>query len=98
MRRSTTRGQVFAGKSVAATGVGLGLVALLGAGAILCGRLLGPTQPLVGLSGQELAGDGLVGLPDALLRICSRRIQTPHTARENTSTARPSSSGVRRPR
>jgi len=62
MTRSTTRGRIFAGKAVSATGVGLGLVALLGASAILCGRLLGPTQPLLGLSGQELAGDGLTGL------------------------------------
>jgi ABC-2 type transport system permease protein len=60
--RSTTRGRVFAAKALAATGVGLLLVLLLGSCSVACGRLLGRQAPLVGLSGQQLDGVGLTSL------------------------------------
>lgn len=60
--RSTPRSRVFAAKTVAATGVGVLLVLLLGSSSVACGRLLGPHDPLVGLSGQQLDGGGLTAL------------------------------------
>lgn len=62
MTRSTTRGRIFASKWVTATGVGLFLVVLLGASSVLCGMAFGAHEPLVGLSGQQLAGGVLTVL------------------------------------
>ena len=60
--RSTTRGRVFAAKTVAATGIGLLPVVLLALSSVACGRLPGRHASLVGLSGQQLDGGGLTVL------------------------------------
>jgi ABC-2 type transport system permease protein len=61
MTRSTTRGRIFAARTVAAAAVGLMLVTLLGASSVVCGRVLARDDVLLGLSGQQISG-GLTAL------------------------------------
>ena len=54
LTRSCSRGQIFAGKTLAAMTFSVVMVALLGASSTIAGMLVVGRQPLVGLSGQLL--------------------------------------------
>ncbi|MGW1107792.1 ABC transporter permease [Streptomyces sp. NPDC002540] len=62
LTRSRTRGQVFAGKTLAAVTYSAAVVLLLGAGSLAAGVLVIGHQPLVGLSGQEIGAGRAAGI------------------------------------
>ncbi|MFJ5721297.1 ABC transporter permease [Streptomyces sp. NPDC093149] len=62
LTRSRTRGQVFAGKTLAAITYSAAVVLLLGAGSLAAGVLVIGHQPLVGLSGQEIGAGRAAGI------------------------------------
>lgn len=62
LTRSRTRGQVFAGKTLAAVTYSAVVVLLLGAGSLAAGVLVIGHQPLVGLSGQEIGAGRAAGI------------------------------------
>ncbi|MFJ9679262.1 ABC transporter permease [Streptomyces sp. NPDC101194] len=62
LTRSRTRGQVFAGKALAAITYSAVVVLLLGAGSLAAGVLVIGHQPLVGLSGQEIGAGRAAGI------------------------------------
>ncbi|MFB6986966.1 ABC transporter permease [Streptomyces sp. NPDC056178] len=62
LTRSRTRGQVFAGKTLAAVTYSSVVVLLLGAGSLAAGVLVIGHQPLVGLSGQEIGAGRAAGI------------------------------------
>ncbi|WP_413752476.1 ABC transporter permease [Streptomyces sp. R-74717] len=62
LTRSRTRGQIFAGKTLAAVTYSVAVVLLLGAGSLAAGVLVIGHQPLVGLSGQEIEAGRAAGI------------------------------------
>ncbi|MEU6015656.1 ABC transporter permease [Streptomyces sp. NPDC047515] len=62
LTRSRTRGQVFAGKTLAAVTYSTVVVLLLGAGSLAAGVLVIGHQPPVGLSGQEIGAGRAAGI------------------------------------
>ncbi|MFB6945134.1 ABC transporter permease [Streptomyces sp. NPDC060286] len=62
LTRSRTRGQIFAGKTLAAVTYSAVVVLLLGAGSLAAGVLVIGHQPLVGLSGQEIGAGRAAGI------------------------------------